>query len=73
MYNSTDFIVAKDIIIGAGGFTHVCYDSTTNGYYQYWESKNALKRAKQYAKEKGFKRLIIVSKTIRTKDKIYDL
>ncbi len=70
---SADFLINKDTIIGVGGNSHVCYDSLTNGHNKFWESKNALKKCKQYAKENGFTRVIIISKTIRSKDIIYEL
>lgn len=68
-----DFFVVKDIIWEPGGFTHVIYNSSTGTYSNFWEGRNALKKCKEFAKEKGFTRVIIVSKTIRTQDKIYNL
>ena len=66
-----EFVIGKDVIRGMGGFTHVLYDSITNGHNIYWESKNALRDCKKYAKDNGFTTLRIISKTWRSKDKIY--
>jgi len=72
--SQSDFIVSKETIFSVGRvFSHVLYDSLMDGHNRFWESKNALKKCKEYAKANGFTRVIVLSKTIRTKDRIYDL
>lgn len=73
--NKEVFVVGREILMANTLLAHVHYFSMMQSPHanKFWESKDALKACKKYAKEQGFKQVLIARLSWKQREKWYKL